>query len=84
MSQELAQGTNMNIQKLFDEKQKEIGEMAKELAEKEFEIFELNLFVSSMAKQQLDTASRDVQEIRALAEQRKINLGEYEELADSF
>ena len=83
MNQELS-NNNMNLQKLFDEQKKVIGKMAKEVAEREFEIFELNLFVSSMGEKRLNSASKDVQEIRNLVDTCKINLKEFEDLAEEF
>lgn len=75
---------NLNIRKLLDERMQMAGEMAKEVAEHEFEILELNLFVSSMGEKRLNRASKDVQEIRKLADSGKIDLSKYENIAEEF
>jgi hypothetical protein len=84
MSQELSLSNPMSIQKLFNERQRAVGEMAREIAEREFEIFELNLFASSMGKERLNKISAEVQELRSRADKGEINLSEYEGLAESF
>lgn len=37
----------MDIKEILDERMREVGKMAKEIAEREFEILELNLMISS-------------------------------------
>lgn len=75
---------NMNVSKLLEEKQKEVGEMAKEIAEREFELLELNLFISSIGKKALDEATESVKRIREMEKRGDINLTEFEDLADEF
>ncbi len=73
-----------DLRKLFDQKQIEIGNMAKEIAEREWELFEFNLFVSSMGKEKLDDATNSVKKLRKMESVGKINLEEYEDLAEDF
>lgn len=75
---------NTNLQEIMDRKQQEVGIMAKEFAEREWELFELNLFVSSFGKNYLREASKQVQEIKAMAKNDEINLNEYERLAEEI
>lgn len=75
---------NTNLQEIMDRKQQEVGIMAKELAEREWELFELNLFVSSFGKNYLQEASKQVQEIKAMAKNGEIDLDEYERLAEEI
>ena len=48
------------FKELFEEKQKAIGDFAKEVAEREWELMEFNLFVSSMGKEKLYDATNSV------------------------
>ena len=73
-----------DLRKLFDQKQIEIGNMAKEIAEREWELFEFNLFVSSMGKEKLDDATNSVKKLRKMESEGKINLEQYEGLAEEF
>jgi hypothetical protein len=75
---------NTNLQEIMDRKQQEVGIMAKELAEREWELFELNLFVSSFGKKYLQEASKQVQEIKAMAKNGEINLEEFERSAEEI
>jgi len=84
MNQELTQTNNMNLQKLFEEKQKEIGEMAKEIAEREFEILEFNLFVSSAEKERLNKVSKEIRDLRIQIDSGKISFEQYEKIAEQF
>lgn len=74
----------MNMEELFEEKQRAIGEFAKEVAVREVELMEFNLFVSSAGKKQLDMASNSVKEIRDLEKEGKINLEELEDFSNEF
>lgn len=82
MNQELY--NNMDIQKLFNEQRKVIGEMAKEIAEREFELLQLNMFVSSLGEKKLRNASEDVQFIRKLEKEGKVRFNRFEEIAEEF
>jgi len=73
-----------DLRKLFDEKQKAIVHLAKEMAEREWELFEFSLFISSLGKEKLDEATNSVRRLRKLETEGKINLEQYEELAEDF
>jgi len=73
-----------DLRKLFHQKQIEIGNMAKEIAEREWKLFEFNLFVSSLGKEKLDNATNSVKKLRKMESEGKINLEQYEELAEEF
>ena len=74
----------MNIEKLFEEKQKAIGNFAKEIAEREWELMEFNLFVSASGKKHLDMASNSVLQLRQLEKEGKIDLKQFESLAEEY
>ena len=73
-----------DLKKLLDEKQKAIGNFDKEVAEREWELMEFNLFVSSIGKEHLDDASDSIKKLRAMEKEGKINLKEFEDFADNF
>ncbi len=74
----------MDLRKLFDEQQKIVGQMAKELAEREFELFELNMFISSVGKEHLDQATADVRFIREQESKGRVDLRKFEDLAEDY
>jgi len=73
-----------DLKKIFEQKQKAIGNFAKEVAEREWELMEFNLFISSSGKKHLNEATRSIQKLRKLEEEGKINLEQFEDLADDF
>ena len=72
------------IRETFDTKQKEIGEMAREMAEEEWELFEFNLFVSASGKEHLDSVSKSLKELRTQEEKGEIDFSKYEDIAEEF
>jgi hypothetical protein len=82
MEQEIV--LNNKLEKIFAEKQKAIGEFAKEVAEREWELMEFNLFIASSGKRRLNEASHSVTKLRKLENQGKIDLTEFEDMADDF
>lgn len=74
----------LNIGKLFAERQRVVGLMAKEMAEREFELFEFNLFISASGKKHLDKVTKSVKELRESEKKGKINLQNYEDIAEEF
>lgn len=67
---------NASLMELMNHKQEEIGKMAKDIAEREWELFELNLFVSSLGKSFLQETSKQVQEVKDRAKRGEIKLEE--------
>ena len=84
MEQNIISDCKENFQTLFTEKQKAIGNFAKEVAEREWEIMEFNLFISSSGKKHLDESTKSVKSLRKLEENGKIDLRQYEDLGDDF
>ena len=80
----ISQGERINFEKFFGERREEIGNFAKEMAELEFELMELNLFISSSGKEHLDMASNSVKKLRQLETEGEINLEQYEEIAEEL
>ncbi len=66
-----------NIQELLDEKQKSVVEMAKEIAENEFEVLELNFLISSQITEQ-DSEETDeyITNLRNKVFNKEIEVGE--------
>lgn len=75
---------NVDLQKYLEEFHNSIGEFAKEVAEREFELLEFNLFLSASGKQHLNKAVKSVQEIREMEKKGKINLKKYEDLTNEY
>ena len=67
---------NTSLMELMNHKQEEIGKMAKDIGEREWELFELNLFVSGFGKSFLQETSKQIQEIKEKAKQGEIKLRE--------
>jgi len=84
MDQNLVNNCPENFQELFNEKQEAIGNFAKEVAQREFELMEFNLFVSSSGKQHLDNTTNSVKKLRQMEEKGDIDLEQYEDLADEY
>jgi len=84
MTDELTQTGQEHIQELFQKQQEAVGEMAKEIAEREFELFEFNLFLSASGEEHLRRACNDVQEIRRLEDEGEMDLSQYEDLTNEF
>ena len=66
-----------NIQELLEEKQKSVVTMAKEIAESEFEILELNFLISSQITEQ-DSKKTDeyIHNLRNKINNKEVNLDE--------
>ena len=81
-----------DLKKLFDYQKENIKKIAsaeaqkiaEEVVENEWDLFEFNLFVSSIGKEHLDDASDSIKKLRAMEKEGKINLKEFEDLADNF
>lgn len=72
------------MREMFAERQRAVGLMAKEIAEREFELFEFNLFVSSFGKKHLVSASKSLKGLREAERKGKIDLKNYEKTAEEF
>jgi len=88
MEQQFSSESQNNLMKLFDVKRKEIvshcKEVAEEVAENEFDLFEFNLFLASFGKDKLDESTKIVRELRKKSDKGKIDLSEYEDLLDEY
>ena len=63
---------------------KEAQEIAEEIAEREWDLFELNLFISSSGKRKLNKITKEVQELRKKVDIGEVDLSEYENMAEDF
>lgn len=66
------------------ETNKVIITMAKEIAQKEWSMFEFNLFISAFGKEKLDKCTKKIQELRKKVDKRIIDLSKYEAMAEEF
>lgn len=82
---EILQAKGMEeLNKLMSRKQKEVGEMARLIAEREWELFEFNLFASSLGKEHLQKAVSDTAELKEMVREGKVDLEPFERLAEGF
>lgn len=75
---------NRGVRKLFEEREIAVSQMAKEIAEREFEILEFNLFVSSAGKKRLAKISKDVRELRDKVDKGGVNISQFDEFSEEF
>jgi len=77
-----------DLERLMSLKEREVSEfvstMAKEVAQKEWEMLEFNLFISSFGKEKLDSSTKLVEQLRQKIDSRNISLSRYEEMAERF
>lgn len=71
-----------DFRKLLDIKKAQIEQMTKEIIDREMELFEFNFFVSSLGKEHLEKARKDTESLKKDVREGKINLAEYEKLAE--
>ena len=76
------QGPNFN--ELMEGMKAQFADFARDIAEREWELMELNMFISSAGKERLDKASNSVRRLRQMEKEGKINLKQYEDLAEEF
>jgi len=70
-----------NIRKIASAEAQKIAE---EVVENEWDLFEFNLFISSIGKEKLNEATKKVHELRKKVDSGKIDLTKYEEMAEEF
>ncbi|HLD54990.1 MAG TPA: hypothetical protein VJB35_01895 [Candidatus Nanoarchaeia archaeon] len=72
------------LNNFLEYRQKEILALAqqvtKEVIEKEFDLFEFDLFLGSLGKNKLDKSTKKVMELRNKVDNGKINLSKYEDM----
>lgn len=74
----------LQIESIKKTASEEARRVAEEIVERELGLLEFNLFLSSAGKEHLDRATNAAQEIRRLKKEGKIDLTEYEEIAEEF
>ena len=82
---------SVDFQNLIEIKKDElkgvIQQSVKELeesVENEFDLFEFNIFLACMGKDKLDKSTERVRELRRKIDSGKVDLSEYENIADDF
>ena len=60
--------------------QKESQKVIKEIVEKEFDLFDFDLFLSSLGKETLNNSTKRVSELRKKIDSGKIDLSRYEDI----
>jgi len=83
--------TPEDFAKLLDLRKEEAKEIAsieaikisQEVIEREFDLLEFNIFISSFGKK-LTRATQEIEKLRKRIDKKKIDLSEYENMADEF
>jgi len=65
------------MKEIFDS---EVKKLADEIFERESELFEFNLFISSIGNEEIEKANKNVEELR----EKNLDLSEYEDMAEDF
>lgn len=73
-----------DFRKLIDLKKAQIEQTTKELIDREMDLFEFNLFISALGREHLEKARKDTEELKKEVREGKIDLTEYEKLAEKF
>lgn len=76
--------TKPHFEELMAGMKSQFVDFARETAEKEWELMELKMFISSTGKERMDKVRRDVEELRRLEKEGKINLRQYDKLSNDF
>ncbi len=71
-----------DFRRLIDIKKAQIEKTTKEIIDREMDLFEFNLFISSFGKERLEKARKDTEELKKDVREGKIDLIEYEKLAE--
>jgi len=61
-----------------------IKKLAEEIAQREFELLEFNLFISALGSKKIKKTSEEMQKLRKKIDQKKIDLSDYEKIAEEF
>ncbi len=72
------------IMNLIDSQRDRAVKLAGEVVEKELEMFEFKLFVSSIGREKLNRIGKEVEEVKNMDRTGKINLAKYEEFVDEI
>jgi len=77
-----------DFKKLFNLRKNNLKQiMSKEVQEmidNEFDLMEFNLFISSIGKRKIKIANEKVRKLREKVDSGKVDLSEYEDMADEF
>jgi len=65
------------MKEIFDS---EVKKLADEIFERESELFEFNLFISSIGNEEIEKANKNVDELK----EKNLDLSEYEDMAEDF
>jgi len=72
------------MKELMDSKQEQILSEVNRMVETEMELFEFNLFISSIGKKKLERADKEVKELRKKVKTGKIILEKIDKIAEGF
>ncbi len=80
--------SNNDFRKLFDSRRENLKQiMSKEVQEavdNEFNLIELNLFVSSIGKNKIKESTEKVRKLREKVDNEALDLSQYEDMAEDF
>ena len=88
MAQQVQINSSNGFREIFDcrrENLKQVmGREVQEAIDNEFNLMELNLFVSSVGKDKIKEATQKVRKLREKVDNGKLDLSEYEDMAEDF
>lgn len=80
--------SNDDLEKIFNCRRENLKQImsqeVQDAVDNEFDLMELNLFVSSVGKDKINEATEKVRKLREKVDSRKLDLNEYEEMAEDF
>jgi hypothetical protein len=80
--------SNDDLTELFDFRRKNLKQVmsreVQEAVDNEFNLIELNLFISSIGKNKIQEATERVRKLRKSIDSKRLDLSEYEEMAEDF
>ncbi len=84
MEQQFSIKSPEDMKTLLKSREDGLKKFMNEAIESEFDLLEFNLFISSIGKDKLDESTKIVRDMRKKVDEGKIDLSNYEDLADDF
>jgi len=84
MEQQFELNSQNDLKEFFESKRNEVVSLCKGVAEREFDLFEFDIFLASFGKKKLDESTKKVRELRKKVDKGEVNLSEYEDMLDKY
>ena len=84
MSQQFSINSPEDLKTLLESREAGLKEFMNDAIESEFDLLEFNLFISSIGKEKLDESTNLVRTLRKEVDEGKLDLIDYENLAEDF